>query len=267
MSLPLEFVLFLLTGAFAGILSGLLGVGGGMVIVPILLLLLGQHHFPPAQLMHVALGTSLATIILTSLASARAHHGHGNVNWQVVRRITPGIIAGTLFGAWLAARMHANSLKIVFVIFVFYVGTQLLLDFCPPPSRTLPGKAKLSAAGGLIGMISSLVGIGGGTMTVPFLVCCKCHMREAVGTSSAVGFPIAVAGTIGYIAAGMQVAGLPPYSLGFVYLPAVAGITMASMLTAPIGAKMAQTLPVPLLKKLFALLLYGLGLKMLLGIL
>ncbi len=265
MQLFIEFFLFLLTGAFAGILSGLLGVGGGLIIVPILLFLLGQHHFPAAQLMHVALGTSLATIIFTSLASARAHHGHGNVNWRIVRLIAPGIIAGTLLGAWLAARMNTGSLKILFVIFVFYVGTHLLLDFCPPPSRTPPGKAKLLTAGGLIGALSSLVGIGGGSMTVPFLVCCNCHMREAVGTSSAVGFPIAVAGTVGYIATGLQVTGLPPYSLGFVYLPAVAGITMASMLTAPIGAKLAQTLPVPLLKKLFALLLYGLGLKMLLG--
>ena len=262
-----EFTLFLLTGAVTGIISGLLGVGGGMIIVPILLALLPQNHFPPGQLMHVALGTSLATIIFTSLASARAHHRFNRVNWTIVRHITPGILLGTLAGTGLAAALQTDSLKVVFVIFMFYVGTQMLLDFCPPPSRELPGKTTLWIAGSLIGLISSLVGIGGGSMTVPFLVCCRCHMHDAVGTSSAVGMPIAVAGTAGYIVTGLHAGELPNYSLGFVYLPAVAGITAASMLTAPWGARLAQTLPVPNLKKGFALLLYGLGLKMLWGIL
>jgi uncharacterized membrane protein YfcA len=261
----LEFSLFLLTGAVTGIISGLLGVGGGMIIVPILLVLLSQHHVPTQLLMHVALGTSLATIIFTSFSSARAHHGHRRINWPIVWHLSPGIIFGTLLGAWLAARLNTDHLKILFVIFMFYVGTQMLMDFCPPPTRELPEKLKLWAAGGLIGAISSLVGIGGGSMTVPFLVCCRCHMREAVGTSSAVGLPIAVAGTIGYVLTGLHVDGRPPYSLGFVYLPAAAGITAASMLTAPIGAKLAQKLPVPLLKKGFAVLLYGLALNMLSG--
>ncbi len=262
----MEFVIYALTGALIGVLSGLLGIGGGLIIVPVLLLLLGAHHFPAAHLMHVALGTSLATIIFTSLVSARAHHLHENVNWTVVRHISPGIVLGTLCGAWLAARMPTSGLKLLFVVFVFYVGTQLLLDFCPPPTRTLPGRKALFAAGGLIGTLSSLVGIGGGSMTVPFLVCCNRHMREAVGTSAAVGFPIAVAGTLGYMLTGMHSSGMPPYSLGFVYLPAVLGITTASMLTAPLGARLAQILPVHLLKKLFALLLYAMGVKMLWGI-
>lgn len=266
MDLSLAILLFLLTGALTGILSGLLGIGGGLVIVPILLLLLDHNHFPPEHLMHVALGTSLATIIFTSLASARAHHGHGNVDWRIVASLAPGIVAGTLAGAWLAAHLHTDSLKIVFVLFVFYIGTQLLLDFKPAPSRTLPGSAATFLTGGGIGIMSSLVGIGGGTMTVPFLVWCNHPMRRAVGTSAAVGFPIALAGTVGYAINGMDVAGLPPYSLGFVYLPAVAGIVASSMFTAPLGAKLAQVLPVPLLKKFFALLLYGLGIKMLTGI-
>ena len=266
MTLQIEFLLFLFTGVFTGILSGLLGVGGGLVIVPILLILLGQQGFPHEYLMHVALGTSLATIIFTSLMSARAHHRHGNVNWPVVWRITPGIIAGTLFGAWLAGQLDATSLKIVFIVFVFYVGTQLLLNLAPPPSRALPGSLGIFSAGSVIGTFSSLVGIGGGTLTVPFLVFCNTHMRNAVGTSAAVGFPIAIAGTVGYVATGWHTANLPPYCLGFIYLPAVAGITLTSMLTAATGAKLAQTLPAPTLKKLFALLLYGLGLKMLLSI-
>lgn len=261
----LEFLFFLLTGAVTGIISGLLGVGGGTIIVPILLVLLPQNGFQPEQLMHVALGTSLATIIFTSFSSVRAHHAHGRVNWTAVRHLTPGIILGTLLGAWLAAQLNTNILKGIFVLFMFYVGTQMLLDFCPPPSRALPEKKVLWLAGSAIGSISSLVGIGGGSLTVPFLVCCRCHMREAVATSSAVGFPIAVAGAAGYIATGLGAAGLPPYSLGHVYLPAVAGITAASMLTAPIGARLAHTLPVPMLKKGFAVLLYVLGARMLWG--
>lgn len=262
-----EFALFLLTGACTGLLSGLLGIGGGLVIVPALLYLLAQHQFPPEHLMHIALGTSLATIIFTALASAASHHRHGGVDWRIVRRITPGIVLGTLSGSMLASIMPATALKLVFVMFVAYAGTQLLLDFCPPPSRRLPGRIVLFGAGGLIGAFSSLVGIGGGTMTVPFLMCCNCHMRQAVGTSAAIGFPIAVAGTLGYMIAGAGSAGMPAYTVGYVYLPAVAGITAASMLTAPIGAKLAQTLPVHLLKKLFALLLYALGMKMLWGVL
>lgn len=266
MSIPLELLIFLLAGAFTGILSGLLGVGGGLVIVPILLLLLGHHQVPPSQLMHVALATSLATIIFTSLSSARAHASHGNIHWGAVRHITPGVIAGALMGAWLAAGLPTITLKIVFVVFVFYVGTQLLLDFRPPASRTLPGRLALFTVGSVVGIFSSLVGIGGGTMTVPFLVYCNCHMRQAVGTSSVVGFPIAVAGTLGFIINGWHIDGLPPYSAGFVYLPAVAGISMASMMTAPIGARLAQTLPVSSLKKIFAVLLFVIGIKMLLSL-
>ncbi len=261
----LEFTLFLLTGTLTGIISGLLGVGGGMIIVPVLLILLPQNGFHSGLLMHVALGTSLATIIFTSMSSVRTHHAHGRVNWTAVRHLSPGIVLGTLLGAWLAASLNTNSLKAVFVLFMFYVGTQMLLDFCPPPSRELPAKKFLWLAGSVIGFISSLVGIGGGSLTVPFLVCCRCHMREAVATSSAVGFPIALAGTAGYIANGFATPDLPAYSLGYVYLPAVAGITAASMLTAPVGARLSHILPVPALKKGFAVLLYVLGAKMLWG--
>ena len=258
-----EFFLYLATGALTGVLSGLLGIGGGMIIVPVLVLLLGPHHFPADHLMHVALGTSLATIIFTAIASSRAHHRRGSVNWPAARGIVPGIVLGTLAGAWLAAQISSDALKVVFVLFAFYAGTQLLLDFCPPPSRALPGNGVLFFAGNVIGMISSLVGIGGGSLTVPFLVCCKCPMREAVGTSALIGLPVALGGTLGYLTMGWHVSGLPPYSLGFVYLPAVLGITLASTLTAPLGAALAHRLPVPVLKRVFAVLLYGLGVKML----
>jgi uncharacterized membrane protein YfcA len=263
----IELALFVITGAITGILSGLLGIGGGMVIVPILLILLPQDGFPADALMHVALGTSLASIMLTSIASARAHHQHGRVHWQTVRHLAPGTVIGTLLGAWLASRLHTHALQLFFVVFIFYVGTQMLRDRRPEGHHTLPGAAGLSLVGAGIGAVSSLVGIGGGSLTVPFLVGCRCHIREAVATSAALGFPIAVAGTIGYVSTGLHTTGLPPYSFGFVYLPAVIGITAASMLTAPIGAKLTHTLPVSTLKKTFAVLLFGLGFKMLFGIL
>jgi uncharacterized membrane protein YfcA len=265
--LSLEFALFLLTGACTGLLSGLLGIGGGLVIVPALLYLLAPHQIPVDHLMHVALGTSLASIIFTGASSAASHHRRGSVDWHIFRRLATGIVLGTLLGSMLASIISTDALKLIFVAFVTYAGTHLMLDETPPPSRNLPGTTALFSAGTLIGVVSSLVGIGGGTMTVPFLVRCNCNMRRAVGTSAAVGLPIALAGTLGYTIAGMHTPGMPPYTLGYVYLPAVVGITSASMLTAPVGVRFAHTLPVPTLKKLFAMLLFAIGAKMLWGVL
>lgn len=262
-----ELLLYLMTGACAGMLSGLLGVGGGIIIVPALALLLAPHHFPESHLMHVALGTSLATIVFTAAASFKAHQRRGSINWQAARGIAPGVVGGTLLGAWLAAHIPSDGLKIVFVLFSFYAGTQLLLDYCPPPGRALPGNIVLLGAGGVIGTLSSLVGIGGGSLSVPFLARCRCPIREAIGTSAFIGLPLALAGTVGYTFTGWNVAGLPQYSVGFVYLPALAGIALASILTAPLGAALAHRLPVALLKRLFGLLLYGLGIRMLWGML
>ncbi len=254
--------LYLAGGAVAGVLAGMLGVGGGLVIVPILTFIFTAHHFPPQHILHLALGTSLSTILFTSISSARAHHSRGAVNWQTVRYIVPGIAIGCLAGAWLAARLETGLLKMLFVAFEFYVGTQMLLEFTPNPVRALPGRIGMAAAGTVIGLVSSLVGIGGGTLSVPFMVFCNRDMREAVGTSAAIGFPIALFGTLGFVLAGRGIDTLPAQAMGFVYLPALAGLVLASMLTAPLGARLAHRLPVPVLKKLFAVLLYGLGLKM-----
>jgi uncharacterized membrane protein YfcA len=257
-----ELLLYLATGTVTGIFSGLFGVGGGLIIVPMLCFLFASHGFPSAHIMHLALGTSLATIVFTSISSARAHHQRSGVNWIVVLRITPGIIVGTLLGAWLAAQMSTNWLKLVFVIFVFCVGTQLLLDFRPNPTGRQPGATLIFCAGTLIGAVSSLAGIGGGTLSVPFLIFCNYPLRQAVGSSSAIGLPIALSASAGFLFTGMQVQGLPPMSAGFIYLPALAGIAVASVLTAPIGAWLAHRLPVPTLRKMFALLLYAVGIKL-----
>jgi uncharacterized membrane protein YfcA len=259
-------LLYLLTGVFAGFLAGLLGIGGGLVIVPVLTFIFTAQHFPASHILHIALGTSLASILFTSVSSLRAHHAHGAVNWGVVRGITPGILAGTLLGTVLAAQLSSNFLKGFFVLFVYYVATQMLLNIKPKPTRQLPGWGGMFAAGGIIGGVSSLVGIGGGTLSVPFMTWCNVKLHQAIGTSAAIGFPIALAGSVGYIVNGLGTAGLPDYSLGFVYLPALAGLVLASVVTAPLGARAAHRLPVAQLKRIFALLLYVLGTRMLVSL-
>lgn len=257
-----EWMAYIGLGLFAGFVAGLLGVGGGLIIVPVLSFVFAAHHFPDAYLLHLALGTSLASIVFTSISSFRAHHAHGAVNWKIWREVTPGIITGTLLGSVLAAHLSTHFLKVFFVIFLFYVGTQMILDIKPKASRDLPGLPGMFGAGNVIGAVSSLVGIGGGTLSVPFMTWCNVKLHQAIGTSAAIGFPIAVAGAAGYVANGLRVDGLPEYSLGFIYLPALAAIAVASILTAPFGAKLAHRLPVKKLKKIFAVLLYTLGVRM-----
>lgn len=262
----MEYLLYLLGGAIAGLLSGLFGVGGGLIIVPILAFIFGLLHFPDAHVMHMALGTSLATIILTSISSARAHHRKHNVDWGIVRTITPGIVIGTLFGSLVAAGIHSDWLQAIFAFFVLAVATQLILDLKPDPHCQLPGKGGTSLMGGVIGIVSSLVGIGGGTLSVPFLVYCNTAIHRAIGTSAAIGLPIAVSGAIAYLVTGWSVTEMPRYSLGFIYLPAFAGIAIASVFTAPVGAAIAQRFSARRLKRLFALLLYSIGIKMFWGL-
>lgn len=255
-------LLYLVTGAFAGFVAGLFGVGGGLIIVPVLTFIFAAQQFPDNHVVHLALGTSFASIIFTSLASLKSHHKMAAVDWALVRRITPGILLGTFLGTWVAALLSTHALKIFFAAFEFYVATQLLLNIKPKPARTLPAAAGTTAAGILIGSVSSLVGIGGGTLSVPFMLWCNVALHRAIGTSSAIGFPIAIAGTLGYIVNGLRVNGLPEWSVGFVYLPALALLILASVVTSPLGAKLAHRLPVAPLRKLFAILLYILGIKM-----
>lgn len=263
----MDILTYLFAGAVAGILSGLFGIGGGLIIVPILNLVFTGMAFPEEHVMHMALGTSLATIIFTSISSARAHHRNANVEWPVVGRISIGIVIGTLLGSVLAASLQTAWLKAIFALFVFAVATQLIMNFSPNPKRKLPGLFRTSLAGTAIGVVSSLVGIGGGTLSVPFLIYCNVAIRKAIGTSAAIGFPIALSGTLGFILNGLSAPQLPPYSLGYVFLPAVICIALASAMAAPLGAMIAQRLPTASLKRAFAVLLYLIGLKMLWGML
>jgi len=260
------FFSYLALGACAGLLAGLLGVGGGLIIVPVLTFLFTAQDLTPRFILHLALGTSLASIMFTSVSSMRAHHDKGSVDWQIFRRITPGIVTGTLLGAWIASHLSTRFLKGFFVVFLYYVAFKMLLNVKPKPARQLPGKVGMFGIGSLIGGVSSLVGIGGGSMSVPFMVWCNVSMRNAIGTSAAIGFPIALAGTIGYLINGLSAANLPDSSLGFVYLPALFGISLTSTLAAPLGARLAHILPVSGLSKSFALLLIVFGTKILTGL-
>lgn len=243
---------YLVLGAVAGFFAGLLGVGGGAIMVPVLALMFAAQGFPQEHLMHLALGTSMAAIVFTSISSLRAHHRHGAVQWPIVRAIAPGILLGTFLGAQLASVVPTRPLAIFFTVFMSYVALQMLANIKPKPARQLPGTPGMLLVGGGIGAVSALVAIGGGSLSVPFMTWCNVKMHHAIGTSAAIGFPIAVAGTLGYLVGGVGGSGLPGGSFGYIYLPALAACVAASMLTAPLGAKAAHRLPVATLKKIFA---------------
>lgn len=259
-------LIYLGIGMVAGVLAGLLGIGGGIVIVPMLLFSFTLQNLPYEFMMHLALGTSMASIIFTSVVSFWSHHKRGAVHWEVVRRIVLGIFLGTFLGTGIAGKLSTGFLTGFFVVFLYYVATQLLLNKKPKPSRTLPGRWGIFSAGSLIGVVSSLVGIGGGSLSVPFMIWCNIPVHKAIGTSAAMGFPIAVAGTVGYIINGLGKTGLPSHCFGYIYLPALVGLICASMLTAPLGVKLAHSLPVDRLKRIFAVLLLATATRMLYGL-
>lgn len=260
-------IMYLSVGLIAGVLAGLLGVGGGLVIVPMLVYCFTKQQMQPDLIMHLSLGTSMASIVFTSVSSFMSHHKHGAVEWTIVKRIVPGILIGTFLGSYIAAMLSTGFLKGFFCVFLYYVATQMVLDKKPKPSRDFPGNAGMFGVGSAIGVISSLVGIGGGSLSVPFMLWCNLAAHRAIGTSAAIGFPIAIAGSIGYVINGMKAVSLPEYSAGYVYLPALVFIVCASVLTAPLGARLAHALPVSKLKRIFALLLYIVATKMAWGLL
>ncbi|ADL54352.1 sulfite exporter TauE/SafE family protein [Gallionella capsiferriformans] len=258
---------YLLLGATVGLLGGLFGIGGGTVLVPVLLLLFDAQQFPPEHLLHLALGTSMATIIFTALASLYKHHQHRAVDWNVVRTITPGILIGTGLGSLLATSIPTHFVGILFALFVYFAAAQILFDLRPPVSRQLPGKLIIRLFGVFAGTLSSLVSIGGGTVVIPFLLRSNLSIRHAIGTSAAISFPVAIGGTIGYVATGLNASGLPPLSLGYVYLPCLLWTAAASVITAPLGAKAAHRMNIGVLRKLFAVLLLLLATKLLFKVL
>lgn len=257
---------YLAIGAAVGFLAGLLGIGGGAVMVPMLVFVFAAQGLPPEHLLHIALATAMATIMFTSISSMRAHHAHDAVDWGVARAIAPGILAGSFAAALLAGLIATRPLAVVFTALVFLAATQILFDLRPRSTRELPGAAGLFAAGAAIGGVSSLLAAGGAFLCIPFLAWCSVPLRRAIGTAAAVGLPIALAGTAGYLLQGLRAENLPRGSLGYVYLPALALVSAASMLAAPWGARVAHRVPVKRLRVVFALVLYAAAARMLAGL-
>jgi uncharacterized membrane protein YfcA len=257
---------YLAIGAVVGFFAGLLGIGGGAIMVPLLVALFAAQGLPKATILHLAVGTSMATILFTSVSSVRAHALRGALRWDIARKITPGILFGAVAGALAAGGFSTFGFAVFFAAFVFSAATSMLLDRRPKPSRELPGTLGMFIAGSVISALSALAAIGGAVMTVPFLLYCNVPMLQAIGTAAAIGFPIALGGSIGFVATGLNAAQLPPYSFGYIYLPALAGITVASMLFAPLGAALAHRLPTKRLKQIFAVLLYVFAARMLIAL-
>lgn len=247
--------LLLAIGCAVGFLAGLLGVGGAMTMIPVLTAIFAHEGFPPEHIVHIAVATSLATIMFTSLSSMRAHARRGAVLWPVVWALAPGIVAGSLVGPQIVAVMSSALVAALFAAFTGVAAAQILLHREPKAARELPGKPGLFGVGATIGILSSMVGAGGAFLSVPFMIWCNVRVHNAVATSAAIGFPISAAGTIGYVVAGMRQPNLPPLTFGYVNLPALAGIVLASMATAPLGASLAHRWPVSRLRRAFAYLL------------
>lgn len=255
----IEMALYLLLGALVGILAGLLGVGGGLIIVPVLAAIFSYNGLPLELIMHLALGTSLASILFTSMSSVYSHHQHQAVSWSRAFKLTPGILFGAWFGGLFAGLLSGDTLKPVFAVFELLVAAYMLWGGRTQAHNSSPSILNFSASGGLIGFVSSIVGIGGGSLTVPWLMWHGSNIHKAIATSAAVGFPIALGGALGYLYTGWNHALLPQYAVGYIYLPALVSIILSSMLFAPLGVKLAHRLDVKKLKQLFAFLLIGLA--------
>jgi uncharacterized membrane protein YfcA len=261
---PLLVVELALLGIGTGFLAGLLGIGGGMLMVPFITIIMSNRGIGPDLAVKMAIATSMATIIFTSISSVRAHHKRGAVRWDIVKRLAPGIVIGSIIGSLgVFSILKGSYLAIFFGLFVGFSATQMFLDKKPKPTRQMPGTAGQLAAGGFIGFLSGLVGAGGGFISVPFMTWCNIAIHNAVATSAALGFPIAVANVAGYVISGQNVQDLPPYSIGYIWLPALAVIALCSVFTAPLGARAAHALPIGKLKRVFASILYVLAAYML----
>lgn len=254
---------YLAVGAFVGFFAGLLGIGGGAAMVPVLAFVYAAKGFDATQVVHLALGTSMATILFTSISSVRAHHLHRAVNWPTVKLMAPGIVVGTFSGALLASLLNIQLLTIVFTMLIYYISAQMLFGKKPQPGAAPLSVTGMNLRAVMIGIISSLTATGGAALVVAYLAKRGIRIHEAIGTAAAIGWPLAAAGTTGYVITGIGQPDIPDYSLGFVYLPALTCIVIASMLLAPVGAKLAHRTPGATLKKIFAVLLFLLATKML----
>ncbi len=255
---------FALIGLLAGYLAGFLGIGGGFIVVPALVFLFLRDPVTAPWAIHMAVATSLSVMLVTSLSSLLAHHRKGAIYWPLVRSMAVGLMAGAILGAAIADYLQGENLIRVFGLFAILAGLQLILGRHRDGEKPLPGQPSASAAGGVIGFISALIGIGGGAMTVPWLLWHGVQPQRAVATSAACGYPIAIAGSLSFVLLGRG-GGLPDEALGYVYLPAFAGIALAGALAAPLGAATVHRLPPRAVRRVFGLFLTLVGAHMLLS--
>jgi uncharacterized protein len=255
---PLLIAELLMMGVVSGFLAGLLGIGGGMIMVPFMTLIMSARGVSPDLSVKMAIATSMATIVFTSISSVRAHHKRGAVHWDIVKGLAPGIVLGAgIASLGVFSLLKGGWLAVFFGLFVSFSATQMFLDKGkPPPTRQMPTGAAQLASGGVIGFLSGLVGAGGAFISVPLMTRSNVAIHNAVATSAALGFPIALANAIGYVISGWGNAGLPAGALGYIWLPALLVIALASVLTAPLGAKVAHSMDIKPLKRVFACVLY-----------
>ncbi len=256
MSATILMWLFVLGGT-VGVLAGLMGIGGGMIMVPFLVTAFAREGYPQDALIKMAIGTSLATIIFTSVSSIVTHHRLGGVRWPVVRALTPGIMVGALIGTQIVEHTPATIMMIGFSLFLLWSAWRLARRAPASPlivNAPDPSGLRLAGVGSGIGLLSSLVGAGGGFMTIPWLISKGMLPSRAIGSSAACGLPIALAGSIGYMLAGREFNLLGPV-IGFIHLPALFAIAAASVLSAPFGARLAHRLPAQTMRRLLAAML------------
>ena len=259
-----SFVIYPALGLLSGFLAVLLGIGGGLVIVPALMLIFSYQGLQPSEISHAAVATSLATVIFTSVIAAYSHHRRGAVDWSILRKMAPGLLGGALLGAMLATSLPGKTLRIFFGFFTFAAAIQMGFQLQPAPRGRLPAAFGLAAIGGIIGMISAIVGIGGGTVTVPFLRWGNVVIQRAIATSSACGFPIAVGGCLGFTLTDL-IAGQPPASSSAIYWPAALWIAVASLVAVPWGVRLTHRISILSLTRLFACILAIIGLRLVLA--
>ena len=254
---------YLVLGACAGLIAGLFGIGGGLIIVPVLVFSFELQGMSPDVLTHAAVGTSLATIVVTSISSVRTHHQKQGVRWDLFKPLAIGIVIGAVIGVKTAGQLSGPMLQLLIGCFAILIAIQMGLGLKPKPTRDVPGATGLGAVGGVIGGASTLFGIGGGSMTTPYLSWCNVRIQQAIGTSAACGLPIAITGALVNMQEGWGHPQLMEWSLGYVYLPAFVGIVLTSAWCARYGARLAHSLPERALKRAFAVLLLLVGLRFL----
>ena len=258
------FLVYLLLGVVAGVLAGLFGIGGGLIIVPALIFSFKFQGLPPDVLTHMAVATSLATIVVTSLSSARAHHNKGAVQWPVFISLSVGLLGGALLGVYTAVNLSGHLLQKLLGVFALLVSVKMWFGFKVPEGVRVPAKPVLVVAGVVIGSVSGMFGIGGGTLSVPFLRRISLSMQQAVGTSAACSVPIAMMGSLSNIVLGSDNPALPAFTTGYIYWPAFIGIVLTSVLSARLGARLAHGLPAEKLQKMFSVFLFFIGCQFLL---